>query len=335
MKSKVLPLCLFGDNAPRLRHFSGCTIPCKFSSNASWIPNLTSATFSRTFTPEEVLTALQRMPRLVSVVVHTNSNYKTFHWQGAQVALPKLRMLEVQGGIRRACALLECITPSPGCCLSIHDAAYHSLAGGFENHIQYEQYENAIKPYILSYFSLHPLSSVEFRLLKNQLDLALDPDEWGRRFHVVIDISFLSSSLLMKELMSSTSLSHIRTFNLQLLDNDSFASYFQTNIAVITTLEAFCPSVTTLRTNEHTLRQLLKCPLSITSSLFPALVTLQFTGPSMTWPGDEPTHQTFLNLRKSMGRPFDFVTLSEPEDASVFSGCLKHHTGFLVKLGDR
>ncbi|KAF9555493.1 hypothetical protein CPC08DRAFT_131168 [Agrocybe pediades] len=65
LQHQVLHSCLFADDAPQLRRFDVLSTPYKFPTNASWVANLTSVTFTETFIREEVLMALQGMPRLV------------------------------------------------------------------------------------------------------------------------------------------------------------------------------------------------------------------------------------------------------------------------------
>ncbi|KAF9555510.1 hypothetical protein CPC08DRAFT_711972 [Agrocybe pediades] len=319
----------FGDDAPLLRHF---TIRQLFPMNASWLSNLSSISFPMGLEPEEVLTTLRRMPRLdyLSWYIYPEFGLGT---TVSKVVLPNLKMLQTySGNIHDACTILECITPSPDCCLAFQALSKDREAQ--DDRIN-KQYENAVKSYIMPYFSLHPPSALEFTIQADFLWLA-DPtppisgSPWVRRFCIALDISCLPSSLLIKELTNSSWLPNIDEFE---FDASRWSEYPDglNNVAVISALDAFSSSSAIIHTNDGTLSQLLEQPLSYTSTLFPALITLKIDCPWGYLPlGEEHPHYEFLKLRKAIGRPvsiLDFGVLSnEPSNM----GYLEEYAGLLV-----
>ncbi|KAF4613358.1 hypothetical protein D9613_010841 [Agrocybe pediades] len=119
---KLLPEHLFAGNAPLLTDFriyrdSEGKYKYKFSTQASWIPNLSAVTFSEEFTVAEVLNALRKMPRLqyLSLYVKSSSG-SAADFRGSMMFLPALRTLHcLHRDPSSAGAVIQCITPSADC----------------------------------------------------------------------------------------------------------------------------------------------------------------------------------------------------------------------------
>ncbi|KAF4613097.1 hypothetical protein D9613_010818 [Agrocybe pediades] len=308
---------------------------CFANEDNPWLPNLTSVAFSTAFRTEEVLAALQRMPRLVFLTMDLSQELPRHHRQGPKVVLPNLVMLRAHGDVIPSVSILGCITPSPNLCLSIHTSR---LRTGAQETGEYERYENTISPYVLPYFTLNPPSAVAFFLDKDILVLEdLSPlgmhANWvpPRRARVVLSTSFVPSSSLVIQLISSTCLSHIS--RLELLSGRRQGSVDNLfSETVISALDIFSSSVKTLCTDGDTLKQLLELPLSVTSNLFPCLTALEVNCQSMPpLTEKEDPHHAFVKLRKAAGRPISVLDLgilpTYPGDMSF----LEEHAGLLVK----
>ncbi|KAF4613360.1 hypothetical protein D9613_010849 [Agrocybe pediades] len=309
---------LFGDNAPLLRDFS--ISASRFRTDASWLPNLSSVTFYDCFTLEDVLVSLQRMPQLSSLTdVDLRGN-----------ALNEVATLN-------AVAILQRITPSPDCCLAM-DGPYKRPLPALDPG-KNEEYEKAVEAYLVPFLSLHPPSCVSFFLNADMLHIidSHPPDLDHRNFIIMLYTPLLHFSSLIKELVNSACFSHIVMLDLEISSDYSFDD--PANVAITATLAAFT-NVKTLLASEHTLRLLLKQP-SITSTLFPALFTLQISYPQSRKPGQEessePPHQRFLKLRRAVGRPISVLELktgSVPCRAGNME-YLEEHAGLLVKWSSK
>ncbi|KAF4613098.1 hypothetical protein D9613_010819 [Agrocybe pediades] len=105
---------------------------------------------------------------------------------------------------------------------------------------------------------------------------------------------------------------------------------------IISDLYDFSSTVTTLCMNDLMLQQLLACPLSFTSTLFPALTTLEIDGMGSglsTVDLDTGYYRNkFLKLRKAIGRPvavFDLgILFAHAGDMGYLE---EQHSGLLVK----
>ncbi|KAF4611989.1 hypothetical protein D9613_004446 [Agrocybe pediades] len=349
-QNHMLPSCLFADDAPQLKDFSIFQMEYEFPKNASWLQNLTCVSFSEAFTTEKVLTALQGMPKLVSLAISLGSRRQIHQGLAPKVVLPKLRMLEMYGEIINATTILKSITPLPDCCLctpQTRRVGFGSLTLTTDDNDLYEQYEQAVKPYIFSYFSLYPPSSMVFYLTPYTsqgypviLNLMTSRvDRWGRSFNIALDVSFLPTSSLMKELVTSTWISHVDTFGLwlhgSLLHRVDFLADDSVN-GIISAMAAFSSSATAFQTDEYSLRRLVKpAVLSIASAtLFPALTTLEIACPPMRGRApdeEEPAHHEFLKLRRQIGRPISVLDLSTLSDEVGDMSYLEEHTGLLVR----
>ncbi|KAF9537451.1 hypothetical protein CPC08DRAFT_717694 [Agrocybe pediades] len=301
----------FADDAPLLEDFS-IQWRHKFPTNTSWLSNLSSVTFSSSFTMDEVLMALPRMPRLIYLSVSMDRD--TPPQKEPKVVLPNLRMLYTEGDRQSICILLQCITPSPDCCLAMRRFLESRPA---EDNGENPQFENAVKSYIMPYFALHPPSALTFSIgggvLVLQDYISWDPrNPWVRCFCIVLDIPDpLPSSILIKELCRSPWVPYITKFDLDAHGHPEYPDGLN-NVAVISALDALSSSATTLDTNIDTLRELLERPLSYTSTLFPNLTTLNLDSelryPPVPVEG-EPPHHEFLKLRKAIGRPVSVLDL--------------------------
>ncbi|KAF4611231.1 hypothetical protein D9613_006609 [Agrocybe pediades] len=304
---------LFADNAPFLRHFHGYT--GKFPTNASWLRNLSSMTFSSMFTTGEVLQALQRMPNLVSLTISTH--YDSDSAVRIQVAtngifLAKLETLTLEGSVLGAGTILQRITPSPDCSLSITQLDFSRIASeGHVGEYYYAQYEEGIKSYLLPHFSVHPPSSVKIQFVRENA-LVLESGNLNShtgRFSIELYTPSLPSSSLIKELISSGSFSSVTNLPIRF---GAWSMPTPTSaLGIVSLLEAF-PSVTTLITSDAVLYSLLQHP-DRTARLFPSLTTLELIDPpvddllrisdSQETAGDLappplPPRERFLKLRK-------------------------------------
>ncbi|KAF4612941.1 hypothetical protein D9613_010835 [Agrocybe pediades] len=323
---------LFGDDAPLLKDFS---MRHKFQTNASWLSNLSSISFPPAFNMDEVLTTLRRMPRLEYLTVfNLGSDIPQALKQVPKLVLPNLRMLKIQANVHDTCVLLECITASPDCCLAIQGSLGSRPAQDNEGNTQYE---NAVKSYIMPFFPLHPPSALKFSI-KGDLLVLEDPtppiprsNAWVRCFCIVLDISSLLSSSLIKELISSPWVPYINKFEFYAHRSSEHPDGLN-NGAVISALDTFSSSAMILRTNDETLRQLLERPLSYTSTLFPHLITLNVNCPWRYPPVEEdPPDHEFLKLRKAIGRPVSVLDLGVLKNKPADMGYLEEHVGLLVK----
>ncbi|KAF4613359.1 hypothetical protein D9613_010840 [Agrocybe pediades] len=325
---------LFGDDAPLLRDFK---LRYEFPENASWLSNLSSMSFPPSLNTEEVLATLRWMPRLeyLSVFMDSNSFNDFYIPPPPVVVFPNLRMLQMHGDIQDTCTILECITPSPDCCLAVEINRKNRAVLDDSKH---KQYENALKSYIMPYFSLNPPSSMKFFIdadilvLEHPIPPLLHYDNpWERCFRIMFDIHFLSSSSLIKELIGSPWVPYIKKFQFYAWSIPNSPSGLD-NDTVISALGALSSFVTTLHTDDPTLEGLLQRPLSYTSTLFPVLTTLKID--SLWRPAhaqEEPAHHRFLKIRKEIGRPISVldwgVLLEKPGDLGYF----EEHAGLLVK----
>ncbi|KAF4613039.1 hypothetical protein D9613_010839 [Agrocybe pediades] len=325
-------MSLFGDDAPLLKDFS---MKHKFPTNASWMSNLSSISFPPSFKIDEVLTTLRRMPRLeyLSLVLPTVFGIPQAR---QEVVLPNLRMLKSgHATVRETCFLLECITPSPDCCLAVQN-----FWNPAQDHGENKQYENAVKSYIMPYFCLHPPSALrfsvelDFLVLEDPIPLILRYP-WMRCFRTVLDISFLHSSSLMEELINAPWLPSINKLEFYAMNFSKYHSA-QNNAIVVSALDAFSSSTTILHTNDDTLRRLLQWVVSYTSTLFPDLITLSVNCPWRYPPTEEePPHHEFLKLRKAIGRPVSVLDFGVLSDDPGDLGYLEEHVGLLVKWETR
>ncbi|KAF4613355.1 hypothetical protein D9613_010865 [Agrocybe pediades] len=333
--------CPFTDDAPLLREYSVTGIGCRFPTNASWLPNLTSVAFSEHYTTEGILTVLQRMPQLVYLAVTTwDETPHRPHLPSGKVILPKLKILEMDntGTVLKATPILECIAPSSDCCL--HTTGY-ILDGRSQGNEEYEQYENAVRSYVVPYLLLHPPSALNLCITRGSFILAdaAFPSSrildrwWPRHFRIVLKTPSLPSSLLMKELISSPWFSLVSKLELSLQELNHVPYDNQVNVSYIFTLNALS-SITTLRTDDETLAQLIQHPQSsIVSSLFPALITLELF-PACAMPGvveANPPHHEFLKMRKAIGRPISVLDLGTLTDGENDMDYLDEHSGLLVR----
>ncbi|KAF9556083.1 hypothetical protein CPC08DRAFT_711476 [Agrocybe pediades] len=334
--------CPFTDDAPLLREYSVTGMGCRFPTNASWLPNLTSVAFSEHYTTEGILTVLQRMRRLVSLAVTTwDETPHRPHLPSGKVILPNLKMLEMDntGTVLTATPILECIAPSSDCCLF---TTGYILDGRSQDNEEYEQYENAVRSYVVPYFLLHPPSALNLCFTRGDFILAdaAFPSSrildrwWPRHFRIVLKTHSLPSSLLMKELISSPWFSlGVSKLELLLQELNGVPYDNQVNDSYLFTLNALS-STTTLRTDDETLAQLLQHPRSsIVSSLFPALVTLELF-PPCAMPGvveANPPHHEFLKMRKGIGRPISVLNLGTLTGSENDMDYLEEHSGLLVQ----
>ncbi|KAF4613116.1 hypothetical protein D9613_010854 [Agrocybe pediades] len=201
---------IFRDHAPLLTDLD-ITSPAylTFSIQAPWIPNLCAVKFSTKFTMEEVLMALQRMPRLAELTVDIGPKTLT-GWQGPGITLPRLRSLNLSGELCSAGTILRHITPSTDCGISVVELEYPRTYIPDASYTEYAQYEIALAKYVVPCLSQHLPSAVTFNINLATTDFrAVQSDGW-RSFYVSLHTHFLPSSLLMKELGSCTYTSQIR-----------------------------------------------------------------------------------------------------------------------------
>ncbi|KAF9556080.1 hypothetical protein CPC08DRAFT_765475 [Agrocybe pediades] len=198
---------------------------------------------------------------------------------------------------------------------------------------QYEQYEAAAAKYLVPYLSQHPPSALTFFVNPVDCgftDLVSPPLEpYRRRFGIFLCTSFLSSSLLMKQLNNSACWSAVRELELQVMAPSTFDFGLQPGI--VSTFTAFS-SVTTLSTVDDALHLLLQEP-SITSTLLPALAILRISEPH-TEGEDPPPHHRFLQFRREIGKPISVLKMSftlwrVAEDINM--DYLEEHSGLLVE----
>ncbi|KAF4610789.1 hypothetical protein D9613_006611 [Agrocybe pediades] len=326
---------LFADNAPVLRHFCGYTN--KFPTDASWLRNLSSMTFSSVFTTDEVLQALKRTPNLVSLTISTQYDYdydSAARNQAAtdEIVLSKLGTLTLEGSFLGAGTILQRITPSPDYNLSTTQLEFRHIASeGHVGEYYYAQYEEGIKSYLLPHFSVHPPSSVKIQLIReNALVLeSANLNSHTGQFSIELYTPSLSSSSLIKELISSASFSSATKLQIRF---GAWSMPTPTSaLGIVSLLEAF-PSVKTLITSDAVLYSLLQHP-DRTARLFPSLTTLDLTdSPSVPSdlssesgshecagdpsPPPPPSREQFLKLRKDAGwqQPVTVLLLSTTPD---------------------
>ncbi|KAF9551906.1 hypothetical protein CPC08DRAFT_714970, partial [Agrocybe pediades] len=324
---------IFKDSAPLLTDFH-ISSPAyfTFSIQAPWIPNLCAVKFSTNFTMEEVLMALQRMPRLAELAVDIGPK-TLIGWQGPDITLPRLRSLDLRGELCSAGTILQHITPSTDCGIAVVELEHPKTYIPDANYAEYAQYETALAKYVVPCLSQHLPSAVVFNI--NYITTALwdvrDSVSDGRRsFHVSLHTPFLSSSLLMKELGSCTYTSQIR----ELIVRTNGPPIFD-QLGLISILTAF-PSITTLSTVDVIIRSLLK-DSSITATVLPVLTTLKISYqyvPKLR--KEEEPHHRFLQFRRAIGRSLSvFEIIFIPSFGGTFYDMdyLEEHIGLVVKWG--
>ncbi|KAF9551911.1 hypothetical protein CPC08DRAFT_309453 [Agrocybe pediades] len=333
---KLLPACLFADSAPLLREFHVTSSPYKFSTQASWIPNLSTVTFSKDFTAEEVHKALQAMRRLQYLSLYVNGNrlrIANHDFRGSMVILPKLKMLRcLFVDFARAGTVLESITPSTDCCLHVEADPYVPVV--YPHDSEHQRYEAIVAKYLVPHFSLHPPSFVVFnfgRETSHFYDGHVAQQPPNRRFFFSQYTRYLPSSLLINNLSASSCLSQVR-----ILQMKTSGAPFKLEELGIPSICSFFPFITTFCALEWILHSLLQEPL-ITAALFPALTTLRV--PDIPRPeygafSGEPPHQQFIQLRKAIGRPLSILEIPSTSLAIEGRHNMAHldvHIGLLVK----
>ncbi|KAF4612914.1 hypothetical protein D9613_010848 [Agrocybe pediades] len=314
---------LFNSSAPLLKHFS---IP-GIIPQISWSRHLSSLSFqSSNLTTEKFLKELQDMPELVFLGIYGNCISNPNRERCPQVILPKLRTLSLgtEGSFLNVGPILQCITPSPDCCLY---APLRIVRPSGIDSGEYERYETGLASFILPYLSLHPPTAVELACLCTNFVLL----QSGRKFAITFSVLLppLSPSPLLKELISSVTFSNVST--VCVLN----ASSWSTSPLNFTVLEAF-PSATTLITTDDAIQTLLRLGRDRISTLLPALSTLEVRNMSYPTGGrdmEESPHEQFLKLRKDLGLPLSvlnlgFILNNLPVDLNHFE-C--EHPGLLVK----
>ncbi|KAF9556090.1 hypothetical protein CPC08DRAFT_765482 [Agrocybe pediades] len=259
------------------------------------------------------------MPELVSLTVFNfeGNDLVSDHQLSdhpAQISLPKLKVLTLQGDLRNAGTILQCLTPSPDCAVS---ATWMGMPiPGIDSESDYEHYEKGIISFIVPYFSLHPPSAIElcFPLDRDILSLESLPSTTSSgldhppRFSIELYPYHLHSSSLVKELINSGSFSRVTTLHMPIYIMRTTPG---AALDLIYVLEAFS-SLTTLSTTDITLQPLLQYPDRM-STLFPVLVTLEVTSRGQRewvgWKSDVPPHERFLNLRREIGRSIAVLDL--------------------------
>ncbi|KAF9556087.1 hypothetical protein CPC08DRAFT_752711 [Agrocybe pediades] len=332
-RKRIMPAILFKNDAPCLEDFRILDFPYKIPTNTSWLPHLTSVALSEAFTTEKMFAALEAMPQLVYLTVKIWNEIR--HLPARKVVLPNLRMLETNGDALNATPILQWVAPSSDCCLS----TWGRLRTPIQADEEYEQYESAVKSYVVPYFSLHPPSILRLHLGTGNLileDALRSPKHLIRRprhFYIMLDTHSLPSSLLVKELVSSKWSSLVSKLVLS-VDFIDATAYNPLRASYIYVLQAFSsPSITTLHTGDSDLFRLLEIVgPDILSSLFPNLITLglKFLSKSRG-PETEFPHQQFLRLRRETGRPISVLDLSDLWDKKKDMGYLEEHTGLLVR----
>ncbi|KAF4613273.1 hypothetical protein D9613_010853 [Agrocybe pediades] len=324
---------LFNNNAPRLKHFSiSNKIP-----HTSWRGNLSSLSLSSQFAMEEFLKLLQDMPELTSLKIIdqsliSNPNQEVF----PPVILPKLKRLSLAAGgsFLNAGTILQCITPSPDCCLCAPLQNMREL--NIRTAGDYKRYEAGLASFILPYLSLHPPSG-EVKLVAlcncSFVLLQLSGQDFAITFsaHSESRHSHSPRSPLLKKLISQAAFAKV---NMVTVQNLSFTPPQLEAFNCI--LEAF-PSATTLEAADSFLQTLFHhLDRNRMSALLPALVTLKVSNrfPPEEYVERESPLERFLELRKEIGRQISVL------DLGVITGNkwainLDHfeldHPGLLVK----
>ncbi|KAF9551910.1 hypothetical protein CPC08DRAFT_309440 [Agrocybe pediades] len=335
----LLPGCLFADNAPLLTDFYICRYSCKFSTHSSWTTNLCSVTFSTAFTVDEVLMALPGMSRLVYLGVHIGQyRSQSSRWFARPtVILPRLRTLDVCGYYGSAGTILQCITPSADCRISVIHEHMHDDFDLEPDRREYEEYEAAVAKFIAPCLSLHPPLAVVFYI--GYINTSVFYDVHGvpdlRFFRISLHTPFVPSSFLMKEISNSAYSSQVRELRLRTWDGDDFG--FPPLAPVSESILLAFPCVTTLCTSDDVLHSLLEDP-SIAASVLPALTILKISYPHLPNPGnfkeEEPPHHRYLRLCRAIGRPLSVLEISFPFsliEEFYNMDYLEEHVGLLVK----
>ncbi|KAF9556082.1 hypothetical protein CPC08DRAFT_107412 [Agrocybe pediades] len=346
---KFLPSHLFSNNAPRLTDFCiMCTESDKFNlvsmADASWTSNLCAISISWEITTKEVLAALRRMPRLAHLGVSCSSDGPlAVDCREPQVLLPRLTRLQVSGYLSGVGAILQHITPSADCCLSVSLSESEDMElSELPDHGQllYEQYEAAVAKYLLPYISQHPPSTVRFGLDRVVSFFGCFPS----REHLGVSLytPFLSSSSLLQQLNGSSCWSGVSDLRLNVYDGEESeynrsALYFGPCLGIVPTLRALS-SITTLSTCDDGLHVLLQEP-SITATLFPALTVLKINFD--LWAQEHPAeleewpHHRFLRLRREIGRPLSIFKTSLSKESLVNEDLdldyLEEHVGLIFE----
>ncbi|KAF4612968.1 hypothetical protein D9613_010893 [Agrocybe pediades] len=325
-----LPITLFGDHAPVLKvlHFYADTY--KFKTTASWIRNLSSVTFHRAFSTEEVLRALKYMPQLVRLTV-LDPRREEYHVEKIAINLPHLEMMDVRGELAYITAILESITPSLDCCFSAMPSYNHS---GFDNAVERERYECAITKHIQSYFSHHRPTVLHIRLLDTDGIIFEDggPAD-GRRFCIPIPVCPVESSSILKTLVEIGGLSDVKELKVGLWDHFGQHESFERHIATRLSALGIFSSVTTLATSDRFLEHILEDDFFVSQFLSNLMVLKIYSRPvteqRQTLTLDPAGYHLFVRNRRTRGRPISVLEIHFRSLYDVFY--LEEHTGLIVR----
>ncbi|KAF9558641.1 hypothetical protein CPC08DRAFT_551879 [Agrocybe pediades] len=293
-------ISLFDDNAPALREIRVISYDFKFKPTAPWLRNLSRVTFSQAFSTQEILDALNGMPRLVHFNTENLNLLPTSHpipVQSSVVHLPHLKMIKLRGDLFAAAIVLRSITPSRDCCLSVR---LSMQLGGSLDAMEYEQYETATLNHIIPYFRLHPPSTarVGFSYCGYFVHIEDEAPTDGRRFRIAVACGLARSSAILKELRRANSFGNLQGLTIGLPLTDANSSQHPVMEFSFFPMDVFS-SITTLTTTDYMVEWFLE-HAALENQFLPDLTILRI---HLYDPDPEfanPPYQRFVKHRKDM-----------------------------------